>query len=144
MTIQQILLMLNAWRWLIVAVAAIVTVTAALYSLSLPKTYVSSAAVVVDIKGADPVSGTTLSAQLLPGYIPTQIDIINSDRVALKVIQPENIKFATVPITGTMNTDAGSSVQLDMVEAEKMFAAIRDDTADAWLAAHPQPEVASL
>ncbi|MDQ8021987.1 MAG: chain length determinant protein EpsF [Moraxellaceae bacterium] len=95
MSIQQIIQMLRAWRWLIVGVAAIVTVTAALYALSLPKSYIASSAVVVDIKGADPVSGTALSAQLLPGYIPTQIDIINSDRVALKVVQA--LKLAQSP-----------------------------------------------
>jgi anionic cell wall polymer biosynthesis LytR-Cps2A-Psr (LCP) family protein len=62
----------------------------------------------------------------------------------LKQIDAKNIQFATVPYTGTMQTSAGSSVRLDMVAAETMFAAIRDDTTDAWLAAHPQPEVATF
>jgi LCP family protein required for cell wall assembly len=62
----------------------------------------------------------------------------------LKDIDQENIKFATTPITGTMTTDAGSSVGLDMKGCEELFAAVRDDKTDQWLAAHPQPDVASL
>lgn len=62
----------------------------------------------------------------------------------LKDIDQENIKFATTPVVGTMNTDAGSSVELDMAAAEELFTAVRDDKALEWLAAHPQPEVASL
>jgi len=64
--------------------------------------------------------------------------------IELKDIDQDNIKFATVPITGTMTTHAGSSVGLDMKGCEELFQAVRDDKADEWLAAHPQPEVASL
>jgi anionic cell wall polymer biosynthesis LytR-Cps2A-Psr (LCP) family protein len=62
----------------------------------------------------------------------------------VKDIDQEAIKFATTPVTGTMNTDAGSSVQLDDAGAQELFAAVREDKSDEWLAAHPQPEVASL
>jgi len=64
--------------------------------------------------------------------------------IELKDIDQDNIKFATTPITGTMTTHAGSSVGLDMPGCEELFAAVREDTTDEWLAAHPQPEVASL
>ncbi len=63
---------------------------------------------------------------------------------ALKGIDSSNIKFATVPIRGTITTDAGSSVELDDIGAQELFAAIREDRTDAWLAAHPQPDVARL
>jgi LCP family protein required for cell wall assembly len=63
---------------------------------------------------------------------------------ALKGIDANNIRFATVPAVGTMNTDAGSSVELDMAGAQELFQAIRDDLAEQWLVAHPQPEVASI
>lgn len=62
----------------------------------------------------------------------------------LKDIDQENIKFATTPVVGTINTPAGSSVELDMAAAQELFAAVREDRAMQWLAAHPQPEVASL
>ena len=62
----------------------------------------------------------------------------------LKGIRAENVKFATLPYRGTMQTEHGSSVELDMARAETLFQALRDDTTDAWLLANPQPEVASF
>lgn len=62
----------------------------------------------------------------------------------LKGIPPGNVKFATVPIVGTMRTEVGSSVELDMPGVEQLFAAVREDRTDEWLASHPQPEVASF
>ncbi|MFG2108130.1 LCP family protein [Micromonospora chersina] len=54
-------------------------------------------------------------------------------------IKPSNIKFATVPYTSaSLKTHAGSAVKLDDAKAKDMFAAIRDDTIQEWLAAHPQ------
>lgn len=62
---------------------------------------------------------------------------------ALKGIDPSEITFATVPYVGTMRTEVGSSVQLNTAGAEELFAAMREDRAEEWLAAHPQPDVAS-
>ncbi len=62
----------------------------------------------------------------------------------MKDIDQEAIKFATTPVAGLIDTHAGSSVQLDMTGAQELFAAVRDDKADEWLAAHPQPEVATI
>ncbi|MGK5444563.1 LCP family protein [Micromonospora sp. URMC 105] len=56
-----------------------------------------------------------------------------------KGIKPANIKFATVPYTSAnLRTHAGSAVKLDDAKAKEMFAAVRDDTIQEWLAAHPQ------
>jgi anionic cell wall polymer biosynthesis LytR-Cps2A-Psr (LCP) family protein len=56
-----------------------------------------------------------------------------------KGIKPANIKFATVPYTSArLKTHAGSAVKLDDAKAKEMFAAVRDDTIQEWLAAHPQ------
>lgn len=54
-------------------------------------------------------------------------------------IKPSNLKFATVPYTtASLKTSAGSAVKLDDAKAQEMFAAMRDDTIQEWLAAHPQ------
>jgi LCP family protein required for cell wall assembly len=58
--------------------------------------------------------------------------------LTLKGIKPDNITFATTPYSGTMNTSAGSSVQLDMVKAKTLFQAVIDDKTTEWLAANPQ------
>lgn len=55
-------------------------------SLILPKTYTAGVSLVADFKGADPLTGLTLPAQLLPGHLSTQADIIASHNVALKVV----------------------------------------------------------
>jgi LCP family protein required for cell wall assembly len=54
-------------------------------------------------------------------------------------IKPANIKFATVPYTSaSLRTHAGSAVKLNDAKAKELFAAIRDDTIQQWLAANPQ------
>jgi polysaccharide biosynthesis transport protein len=87
MTLQQFLLILRA-RWKIAILAFVVTVaTTVVVSLLLPKQYTASAAVVVDVRSPDPVSGLMLQGMMAPGYMATQVDIINSDRVAQAVVK---------------------------------------------------------
>lgn len=57
---------------------------------------------------------------------------------ALKDVDPDEITFATVPYIGTMRTEVGSSVQLDMEAAQELFQAVREDRVAEWLAANPQ------
>jgi LCP family protein required for cell wall assembly len=59
--------------------------------------------------------------------------------LAVRGIRPQNITYATVPYTtASLKTFAGTAVRLDDRKAAGMFAAIRDDTIDRWLAEHPQ------
>ena len=87
MTFQQFILILRA-RYKVALLVLFVTVaTATAVSLLLPKQYTAGAAVVVDVKSPDPVSGLMLQGMMAPGYMATQVDIINSDRVAKAVVQ---------------------------------------------------------
>ena len=87
MTLQQFLLILRA-RYLVALLTLIVVVAATVgISLVIPKEYTASAAVVLDVKSPDPVSGMVLSGMMAPGYMATQIDIINSERVAQRVVK---------------------------------------------------------
>lgn len=56
----------------------------------------------------------------------------------LRGIDPDAIAFATTPWTRTMQTEAGSSVELDMPAAQELFRAVAEDRTDEWLASHPQ------
>lgn len=56
-------------------------------NLGLPSQYMASASVLVDIKSPDPIAGMVLPALMMPGYMATQVDIINSDRVSLRVVK---------------------------------------------------------
>lgn len=87
MTLQQFLLILRA-RYKAALITLLVTVIATVVvSVLLPKQYTANAAVVVDVKSPDPVTGMMLAGMIAPGYMATQIDIINSDRVAQRVVK---------------------------------------------------------
>lgn len=87
MNLQQFLLIILA-RWRIATWTLLATVATALaVSLLLPSKYTASASLVVDVKSPDPIAGLTMPAMLGPAYMATQIDIINSDRVAQRVVK---------------------------------------------------------
>lgn len=87
MTLRQFLLILKA-RYIVTLFALLVTVlTTTIVSLVLPKQYTTGAAVVIDVKAPDMVSGMILQGMMAPGYMATQVDIINSDRVARTVVK---------------------------------------------------------
>jgi chain length determinant protein EpsF len=86
MSFQQFLLILRARLWLVLATLAVVVGTTLAVSLILPKQYTAEVALVVDAKSADPLLGGLLPAQMIPGYMATQVDIILSDRVAQRVV----------------------------------------------------------
>jgi protein tyrosine kinase modulator len=71
-------------RFMVVTGCAVLLALA--LSLLLPKTYVATVAVVVDTKGTDPVTGAVSPGELMPSNLATQLDIIASTRVALKVV----------------------------------------------------------
>ena len=42
---------------------------------------------VIDVKSPDPIAGMVLPGMMAPGYMATQVNIINSDRVAQRVVK---------------------------------------------------------
>ena len=63
---------------------AVVAVAVAL-SLLLPNRYTASSSVLIDMKSPDPVAGNVTSI-VPPGYMATQADLIQSERVARRAI----------------------------------------------------------
>ncbi|OAM51204.1 chain length determinant protein EpsF [Methylovorus sp. MM2] len=95
MSFQQLFLLLRA-RFKIVVTTLLVTVLLTIViSLLISKSYKATATVIVNYKGADPVTGMVLPAQLMPGYMATQVSIISSKNVAYKVIS--GLKLAESP-----------------------------------------------
>jgi chain length determinant protein EpsF len=103
MTFRQNLLVLRARYKIALAVAAAVVTIAMGVGLIMPKTYSATAAMLVDVKAADPLGGAALAAALPPpvlqSYLATQIQIVMSERNAMRVIKglkldedPENKK----------------------------------------------------
>jgi succinoglycan biosynthesis transport protein ExoP len=87
MTLQQFLLILRARYKLVGTIILLSVITTLVVSLLLPKQYVASTAVVIDVRSPDPIAGMILPGLGNPGYMATQVDIINSDRVAQRVVK---------------------------------------------------------
>jgi len=86
MSFSQLLSILMARKLIAIWVFAVTVLVATVVSLLLPKTFSATATLLINSKGADPVTGLTLPATLMPGYMATQVDIIQSHNVALKVV----------------------------------------------------------
>lgn len=87
MTLTQFLLILKARWWVALLALAVTVLTTLGVSLYLPKQYTASAAVVVDVRSPDAITGIALGGNVNASYMATQVDIINSDRVARTVVQ---------------------------------------------------------
>jgi len=86
MTFGQFLSILLARKWAALLVFVLVVATTVGVSLVLPKQYDATASVVIDIK-PDPLSAMAFPSMAMPSFMATQVDILISDRVALKVIR---------------------------------------------------------
>jgi chain length determinant protein EpsF len=86
MTATQLLLVLRGRKWQIVQIVACLAVLTLVVSLIMPKTYVAEASVVISSITTDPVSGSEQPQELLPSNLATQLDVMASRAVALRVI----------------------------------------------------------
>jgi chain length determinant protein EpsF len=86
---QFLLVLLARYRVALLTMLAVVVI-AQVASFLLPKQYAATTALVVDVRSPDPVA-----AMILPLSMSTQIEIINSDRVAQKVVT--NLKLDEIP-----------------------------------------------
>jgi chain length determinant protein EpsF len=120
MSFQQFLSILWARRKIALIVFALVVSATLVVSLLLPNSYKATTNLVLNYKGADPVTGMSVPAQLMPGYIPTQVEIISSQRVALKVVD-------------LLGFDRSPVVQKQFQEATKGEGNLRDWLADSLL-----------
>ncbi|GAB4166427.1 MAG: Wzz/FepE/Etk N-terminal domain-containing protein [Rhodocyclaceae bacterium] len=87
MSFQQFLLVLKARRWAVLGILLVTVATTLAVSLILPKQYSASAEVVIDVRSPDPIAGIVLPGLITPGYMATQVDIVQSDRVAGRVVK---------------------------------------------------------
>ena len=86
MSFTQFWIILRA-RYKLVLLALVITVATVLtVSLLLPKTYQATTTLVLNYKGTDPLTGLALPGQMMAGFLATQVDIIDSKNVALKVV----------------------------------------------------------
>lgn len=87
MSFNQFLSIIRA-RWpILLGLMGLTVGTTILLSLLLPKQYKAQAEVIIDVKSPDPIAGVVLQGVMLPSYMATQVNIIESERVARRVIR---------------------------------------------------------
>lgn len=94
MSASQFFSILRARWWVVVLVFALVMVGTVAASLVWPKRYSAVASVVVDVK-PDPVSAMLYPGMSPPAFMATQVDILQSERVAQRVVR--NLKLTDNP-----------------------------------------------
>lgn len=96
MNINQLLAILYARRRIVVSTLAATMVTTFGVSMLLPKSYEATTTLVMNVKGIDAVTGMQAPAMMLPSYMTTQVDIIQSKGVATRVV--ESLKIDQSPV----------------------------------------------
>lgn len=87
MTLRQLLSILVARHRAALALLLTLVIVVAGASLLQPKQYLATAAVLIDVKSADPVATpATGGSTNNTGYMATQVDLIQSERVALRAL----------------------------------------------------------
>lgn len=111
MSPRQLIFILIARAKFIAIVFSITFLAAFVVAVFMPKTYKATTALILNYKGADPLTGTAAPGQSASGYLPTymstQIDIIKSPTVALQVV--EKLKLDKLPSFLTAYEDATGS-----------------------------------
>ena len=85
MSFTQLLRILWARRQLVIVTTSVVVGIAILAFLILPKSYIATTSMVIDGRAADPLTGAAPNMPSTASVIATQIDVIASRAVALKV-----------------------------------------------------------
>ncbi len=87
MNFSEFLLILKARRMIFLVTLSLVVISTLVVNLITPKTYKAVASIVLNAKGTDPITGQVVQASMMPGFMSTQIDIITSEKVAIKVVE---------------------------------------------------------
>ena len=86
MSINQILRIVWARKWLVLALLVVVSLAGVAITLTLPKQFTAETSMVVEMR-IDPALGALAPSLGAPGYMATQIEIIRSERVASRVVK---------------------------------------------------------
>ncbi len=123
MNLQQLLLILKARYKLALFTMLLITGATLAISLIVPPRYTASTTLVVDVRSQDPLAETAMLLGESTSYLPTQVDIINSERVvqrvisALKIDESPAVKDKWITDTGgqgSMLDWLGDLMQKDM------------------------------
>jgi len=95
-SLAQLIRILVARRKLFFRICGGVVLAVLIASLILPKKFVGQAAVIADVSSTDPyTNNATVPQQLQSAFLATQMDVIASRNVALKVVSDQKLKDDT-------------------------------------------------
>src|SRR5450755_5484 len=77
---------LRARRWLMIKIFGGLVLLTLVGSLLWPNTYKGEASVVVESSNPDPITGNPTAGGMASAFLATQVDVITSHNVALKVV----------------------------------------------------------
>ncbi|MEP6876521.1 MAG: chain length determinant protein EpsF [Burkholderiales bacterium] len=100
MTLSRFVQVLRArWRLALMVIAASLVVAAALTAL-VPREYKSTAALLIDMRSSDPLASAAAAAfgngALSTGYMATQMDLLQSERVTLRAMKLSGLDHSPV------------------------------------------------
>jgi chain length determinant protein tyrosine kinase EpsG len=95
MSFKSFLVILRARIWFVLGVFAVVFGGTLGLSLLITPKYSATSQLLIDVKNPDPVAGGMLPAHLLNSYISTQVELLTSEKVALRVV--DSLKLAQDP-----------------------------------------------
>src|SRR4051812_19478025 len=87
MNFHQFLLALKGRIWVFLALLGATVVAAIVVTILMPKTYEATASVLVDNRDEQMINQQLMPARAQLGYMQTQVDIINSQRVSRQVVK---------------------------------------------------------
>lgn len=87
MNFHQFLLALKGRFWVFLSLMAATVLAAIVVTILMPKTYEATASVLVDNRDEQMITQNQMPARAQLGYMQTQVDIIQSQRVARQVVQ---------------------------------------------------------
>ena len=86
MNVNILLVIFRARMGLILFTLILTLVASVIFTMLQPSRYIARTSLVLNVAGATPFEQGSMSAQLTAGYLATQLDIISSQSVALKVV----------------------------------------------------------
>ncbi|HXS53261.1 MAG TPA: chain length determinant protein EpsF [Usitatibacter sp.] len=126
MNVQQFLLAVRGRLWVFLALFAGTVAAAVLVTLLLPRTYQATASVLVANRDEQSLTtpGTPLREQV--GYMQTQVDVIQSQRVARRVV--DDLKLADDPAVRTAFMQSGAHGSIEDWLAGALLSQVHVDT----------------
>lgn len=121
MNLKLILQVCKARLWIILLILFTTIAMAAVVTIKTPKKYTAPTSVVVDFQSKGPFDQLGVAKQMASGYMATQVDIIRSRTVALKVVDSLSPELKAEAIAKLLEPDdrigAPSVVRANLVGA---------------------------